>query len=123
MREMAAEEKATGVATLETGTEMPGDGIQLHGDRANVVDSYRVSRRPPLTQQPQGAGSVWCDGQPHQWLTEVRRDSGGWRLWSVTIPAAAVKNRLKKMKMQYRHGLIDGYLTGTGPLPPAPTRP
>jgi putative transposase len=35
--------------------------------------------------------------------------------------SAAVKNRLKKM--QYRHGLIDGYLTGTGLSPPAPTRP
>lgn len=35
--------------------------------------------------------------------------------------AAAVKNRLKRM--QYRPGLIDGYLTGTGLSPPTPTRP
>lgn len=33
----------------------------------------------------------------------------------------AVKNRLKKM--QYRHGLIDAYFTGTGLSPPTPTRP
>jgi putative transposase len=32
--------------------------------------------------------------------------------------AAAVKNRLKRM--QYRPGLIDGYLTGTGLSPPTP---
>jgi transposase len=32
-----------------------------------------------------------------------------------------VKNRLKRM--QYRHGLIDGYLTGTGLSPPTPARP
>jgi hypothetical protein len=31
---------------------------------------------------------------------------------------AAVKNRLKRM--QYRTGLIDGYLTGTGLSPPSP---
>jgi len=35
--------------------------------------------------------------------------------------AAAVKNRLKRM--QYRTGLIDGYLTGTGLSPPSPARP
>jgi hypothetical protein len=35
--------------------------------------------------------------------------------------ATAVKNRLKRM--QYRTGLIDGYFTGTGLLPPTPTRP
>jgi hypothetical protein len=35
--------------------------------------------------------------------------------------ATAVKNRLKRM--QYRQGLIDAYLTGTGLSPPTPTRP
>jgi hypothetical protein len=34
--------------------------------------------------------------------------------------ATAVKNRLERM--QYRQGLIDGYLTGTGLSPPTPTR-
>ena len=40
---------------------------------------------------------------------------------TATDLAAAVKNRLKRM--QYRPGLIDGYLTGTGLSPPAPARP
>jgi DDE superfamily endonuclease len=40
---------------------------------------------------------------------------------TATELAAAVKNRLKRM--QYRTGLIDGYLTGTGLSPPSPTRP
>jgi DDE superfamily endonuclease len=56
------------------------------------------------------------------------------KIWSATkrslanLPArtavtltTAVKNRLKKM--QYRHGLIDAYFTGTGLSPPASTRP
>ena len=34
---------------------------------------------------------------------------------------AAVKNRLKRQ--QYRSGLLDGHLTGTGLSPPAPARP
>ena len=40
---------------------------------------------------------------------------------TTTTLTAAVRNRLEKR--QYRHGLIDAYLTGTGPSPPAPTRP
>ena len=40
---------------------------------------------------------------------------------TATELAAAVKNRLKRM--QYRTGLIDGYLTGTGLSPPSPARP
>jgi hypothetical protein len=87
MGEMAADEKAAGwAAELETGTELPGDGVQERGDRATVVDSYRVTRRPPPQQRPDGAGTVWYDGSPHQWRAEVRRDGGGWRLWSVVLP-------------------------------------
>jgi putative transposase len=40
---------------------------------------------------------------------------------TATDLATAVKNRLKRM--QYRPGLIDGYLTGTGLSPPTPARP
>src|SRR4051812_18581025 len=71
MREMAADETTTGwAATLETGPETPGDGVQEHGDRATVVDSCRVSWRPPFTQRPRGAGPVW---------TTASRTSGGRR--------------------------------------------
>jgi hypothetical protein len=88
MREMAADETTTGwAATLETGPETPGDGVQEHGDRATVVDSCRVSWRPPFTQRPRGAGPVWYNGEPYQWRAEVRRDGGGWRLRSVVLPA------------------------------------
>ncbi len=40
---------------------------------------------------------------------------------TATELATAVKNRLKRM--QYRRGLVDGFLTGTGLSPPTPTRP
>jgi transposase len=40
---------------------------------------------------------------------------------TATSLATAVKNRLKRM--QYRHGLIDSYLTRTGLSPPTPARP
>ena len=40
---------------------------------------------------------------------------------TATDLVAAVKNRLNRM--QYRAGLIDGYLAGTGLSPPTPTRP
>ncbi|MBG0561553.1 transposase, partial [Actinoplanes aureus] len=40
---------------------------------------------------------------------------------TATDLTTAVKNRLKRM--QYRHGLIDGYLTGTGLSPPTSAGP
>ena len=54
------------------------------------------------------------------WSAMKRSLANHW-IKTATDLAAAVKNRLKRM--QYRPGLIDGYLTGTGLSPQSPTRP
>lgn len=51
----------------------------------------------------------------------MKRSLGNLPARTATTLATAVKNRLEKM--QYRHGLMDGYLTGKGLSPPVPTRP
>lgn len=56
------------------------------------------------------------------WST-MKRSLANLAVQTATELAAAVKNRLKRM--QYRTGLIDGYLTGTGTglSPPSALRP
>jgi hypothetical protein len=87
---MAPDTKVTGwSATFEIGSSTPGDRVETHGDRASVVDSYRVRWTPPTDEQRRLASSgpvVWFNGTSRQWRAEVRRDRTGWRLWSVTMP-------------------------------------
>jgi hypothetical protein len=43
LAQMAPDTKVTGwSATFEIGSSTPGDRVETHGDRASVVDSYRV---------------------------------------------------------------------------------
>jgi DDE superfamily endonuclease len=54
------------------------------------------------------------------WST-MKRSLANHSLRAAATLHAAVKNRLKRM--QYRHDLVNGYLTGTGLSPPTPIRP
>ena len=54
------------------------------------------------------------------WST-MKRSLANHGLRTAKALAAAVKNRLKRM--QYRPGLVDGYLAGTGLSPPALAKP
>jgi 4-amino-4-deoxy-L-arabinose transferase-like glycosyltransferase len=91
LAQMAADTKATGwSATFEIGSSSPDDRVETHGDRASVVDSYRVRWTPPADEQRRMASSgpvVWFNGMSRQWRAEARKDRTGWRLWSVTMPA------------------------------------
>jgi hypothetical protein len=90
LAEMAADTKATRWSgTFETGSPLPGDHIEIHGDRATVVDCFRVRWTPPADTQRRIASSgsvLWFDGTSRQWQAQVRKDRTGWRLWSVTMP-------------------------------------
>jgi hypothetical protein len=87
LKAIAADSKATGwSATFENTAPEPGDRVEIHGDRASVVDHYRARWTPPANQRTTGGAVTWIDGEPHAWRAEARKDRTGWRLWSVTIP-------------------------------------
>jgi hypothetical protein len=89
LAQMAADAKATGwSATFEVGST-PGDRVEAHGDRATVVEGYRVRWIPPADVQRRTSSSgpiLWFNGSSRQWRADVRKDRTGWRLWSVTMP-------------------------------------
>jgi hypothetical protein len=74
------------LARLDVYLYEDGGHWRVHGDRATMVDHYRARWTPPADQRAPGGAVTWIDGQPHAWRAEARKDSTGWRLWSVTIP-------------------------------------
>ena len=93
------------------------DGLSAHKSppiRAAVTARpwLRVYQLPAYAPELNPVEKVW---------STMKRSLANHCVQTATDLAAAVKNRLKRM--QYRHGLIDGYLTGTGLSPPTPTRP
>jgi hypothetical protein len=72
----------------------------------------RVYQLPAYAPELNPVEKIW---------SAMKRSLGNLPARTALTLEAAVKNRLKKM--QYRHGLIDGYLTGTGLSPPTPTGP
>ncbi|WP_322787779.1 transposase [Hamadaea tsunoensis] len=69
----------------------------------------RVYRLPGYAPELNPAEKVW---------SAMKRSLANLSARTATALTAAVKNRLKRM--QYRTGLIDGFLTGTGLSPPRP---
>jgi len=93
------------------------DGLSAHKSpaiRAAIAARswLRVYQLPAYAPELNPAEKVW---------STMKRSLANHCARTATDLAAAVKNRLKRM--QYRPGLIDGYLTGTGLSPPAPARP
>jgi transposase len=72
----------------------------------------RVYQLPSYAPELNPVEKIW---------SAMKRSLGNLPARTAGTLSAAVKNRLKKM--QYRHGLIDAYFTGTGLSPPTPTRP
>jgi hypothetical protein len=93
------------------------DGLSAHKSppiRAAVAARpwLRVYQLPAYAPELNPVEKVWSG---------MKRSLANHCVQTATDLVAAVKNRLKRM--QYRSGLIDGYLTGTGLSPPSPTRP
>jgi hypothetical protein len=85
---MEADAKKSGwTATFEIGPVPDGveNGDAIQGDQATTVGWFNVRWLPPASLRP-SRGLPWYSGPSHPWRAETRRDSGGWRLWSLTIP-------------------------------------
>jgi hypothetical protein len=87
VRAMEADRQASGwPGRFEIGNKQPGDGTEVRGDLATVVDSYRVRWTPPAGQSTPNAAPLGYNGVPRAWRADARKDSDGWRLVSVSIP-------------------------------------
>ena len=90
------------------------DGLNTHKStlmRALIATRpwLRVYRLPAYAPELNPAERVW---------SALKRSLANLAARTATALARAVKNRLKRM--QYRHGLIDGYFAATGLSPPKP---
>ena len=93
------------------------DGLSAHKSppiRAAITARpwLRVYQLPAYAPELNPAEKVW---------STMKRSLANHCAQTATDLLTAVKNQLKRM--QYRAGLIDSYLTGTGLSPPTPTRP
>ena len=93
------------------------DGLNAHKSaRMRMLAAawpwLRVYQLPSYAPELNPVEKIW---------SAMKRSLGNLPARKASTLSEAVKNRLKKM--QYRHALIDTYLTGTGLSPPAPIRP
>ncbi len=93
------------------------DGLHAHKSPALRT---AAARRPWLRIYQLPAYAPELNPAEKVWST-MKRSLANHCLRTGLDLLAAVKNRLKHQ--QYRSGLLDGYLTGTGLSPPAPARP
>jgi hypothetical protein len=88
LAEMAADAQKSGwTATFEIGSRPEGaeNGDVINGDKATTVGWFSVRWTPPESLRP-SHGLPWYGGPSRPWRAETRRDDGGWRLLSVTLP-------------------------------------
>jgi hypothetical protein len=106
LAEMAADTKATRWSgTFETGSPLPGDHIEIHGDRATVVDSFRVRWTPPADTQRRIASSgsvLWFDGDEPAMAGPGTQ--GPNRVATVVGHHAAVVRARRLLPMQHGYG-------------------
>ncbi len=94
------------------------DGASIHYGAVTELLQSGATNRITLVRLPRYAPEL--NPAEKVWST-MKRSLANHCLRTGLDLLAAVKNRLKRQ--QYRSGLLDGYLTGTGLSPPAPARP